>query len=147
MSELIGNWKTRDRDFGRDTLLGKGILAGSYGGGAGAQIIRGGLVAGSINALNSVMSITAYEAMSAFFGSGLFGSGYKITPLNVNNAYGSIAYKVYATGSIQGSIVCFIPMALTIAAGVTASTYTASYARGASISGNFMFFGFIVSVP
>lgn len=147
MSELIGNWKTRDRDLGLDTLLGKGILAGSYGGGTGARITRGGLVVGSINALNSIMSITAYEAMSAFFGSGLFGSGYKITPLNVNNGYGSIAYKVYATGSIQGSIVCFIPMVVTIAAGATQSTYTASYARGTSISTNFTFFGFIVSAP
>lgn len=144
-SELNGNWKLKGKELG--TAIVKDVGLGSYFAGAGNSLLRGGTVLASINQFNSIMSIAAYSAMSMFFGSGLFASGYKIVPVAVIENTGSIAYKVQATGSIEGSIMCFAPLVYTINAAATASTFTVSFARAASVSANFIFQGIIVSVP
>lgn len=144
-SELNGNWKLKGKDLG--TAIVKDVGVGSYFAGAGNGLLRGGNLLVSINANNSVMSIAAYSAMSAFYGAGLFDSGYKVVPVAVLEGLGSVAYKVQATGSIEGSVICFIPMVYTINAAATASTLTVSFARGMTVSANFVFQGMIISTP
>jgi len=145
MGLLIGNFKLQNKDL-QGMLLGSGLVAGSYGGGSAQEYLNGGILLVSINANNSVFSITAYEAMSQFYGSQIYVSGYKIVPLMVQEKIGVQAYRVFPTGSATASRIHFIPQALTINAQTT-STFMVSTATGASISANFTFMGLIVSMP
>ncbi|MDO8618420.1 MAG: hypothetical protein Q7R49_00585 [Candidatus Daviesbacteria bacterium] len=146
MGYLTGNFKTQNKDM-QGLLLGSGLIAGSYGGGSAQEYFNGGLLLVSINANNSIFSIAAYEAMSQFYGSQIFDSGYKIVPIMVQEKIGSVAYNVFPTGSITASRIHFIPQIFTINAVATASTFTVSTSRGPSISANFTFMGLIVSMP
>ena len=148
MSSLGGNWKLRRSEL-QNVLIGQPLILGSWGGGAGTSLLLGGHVVGSFNTQNSVVKESAYGILSAFYGGdGLLASGYKVRVLWVQEQHpGSVAHRVFPTASIESSTVAFVPMGLTIAAAATQSTYIVSFARGASISVNFVFGGFIVSTP
>lgn len=146
MSYLQGNWKLQSKGIDK-LLLGSGIYQGSWAGGAGTSMIHRGMVFGSIGGHNSIYSMASYEMMSMFYGSGIFGSGYKVYPFHNEIHPGSVAIHIYATESVEGSVCCWLPLVLTVAGAATQSTFTISMAGGASVSAHFHFTGLIVSTP
>jgi len=92
------------------TAIGGGFAIGSWGGGSGTPLPYGGFVMGSFAsaAFSAMHPISAVGAMSEYFGSGLFGAGYKIFPFMVKNASvpnDAVASVVYAFDwSLSGSL-------------------------------------------
>ena len=81
--------------------VGGGVAVGSWGGGAGTTLPYGGFIMGSFNSavLSIIHPISAYGAMSEYFGSGLYNSGYKLFPMIVKNASvpsDAVASVIYA---------------------------------------------------
>lgn len=103
------NYRISGREINADAI-GGGAALGSWGGGAGTRREHGGFIMGSFNsaALSIIHPISAYGAMSEYFGSGLFASGYKIFPFDIRNAsapsdgVASVAYFFDAT--VTGSL-------------------------------------------
>jgi hypothetical protein len=98
MSFLRTNYRTTGKEIDIDAI-GGGIVAGSWGGGAGTNRPFGGFIMGSFN--GSIYAtyhiVSAYGAMSEYFGSGQFDSGYKIFPIAIWDA----SVPVGATTSVN----------------------------------------------
>ena len=86
-SYLRTNYKISGRELDIDAM-GGGVALGSWGGGAGTRREHGGFVMGSFNSavLSVIHPISAYGAMSEYYGSTMFDSGYKIFPIIIRNA-------------------------------------------------------------
>ena len=115
----------------------------SYAGGAGLNRPYQGFIMGSLVASGSAIGVSAYGAMSAWFGGGLFDSGYQIIPggfqVRVNTASTPAAGSgqgPYMYPSISGSIF------YVWTAGSTAST-----PASAAYTTVFSWWGFISSSP
>jgi len=110
LSYLRCNYRITGKEVDIDAI-GGGIALGSWGGGSGTNRAFGGFIMGSYNgpAYATYHIISAYGAMSQYFGSGQFDSGYKIFPFAVWDASvpiggtASVAYQ-YAW-SVSGSLI------------------------------------------
>ncbi len=108
-SYLRTNYRIGGRELDIDGI-GGGAVEGSWGGGAGTRREYGGFIMGSFNSavLSVIHPISAYGAMSEYYGDGLFDSGYKIFPMVVRDASvpiggtTSVAYFYMAT--VTGSL-------------------------------------------
>ena len=137
--------------------VGGGIAQGSWGGGSGTPLAYGGLVMGSFNSavLSIIHPISAFGAMSAFYGSGLFGAGYKIFPINVknasapNDAVASVQYIYHwtVTGSIFYVIGNKMSAYLISVTGLSGPVLGVPSAFASNESAHFVWAGFIVSAP
>jgi hypothetical protein len=113
MSYLRTNYRITGKEIDIDAI-GGGVIAGSWGGGAGTDRAFGGFIMGSFNgsAYATYHIISAYGAMSQFYGSGKFDSGYKIFPFMVKDASvpvggtTSVGYDYY--WSVSGSLINII---------------------------------------
>jgi hypothetical protein len=143
MSYLRTNYRLTGKELDI-TAIGGGIVEGSWGGGPGTDRAHGGFIMGSVNVQNSIYQQSAYGAMSAYFGSGIFDSGYKIWPVNVVIKAGSVPLEVFPTGSIT-SVFALIPR-LRYEIG-SAGSIAWTYSIGDSYSMNLIWAGFIVSGP
>ena len=127
--------------------IGAGGAKGSWLGGAGTDNPYGGFIMGSMTAQNSIFTVSAYGAMSAYYGAGKFASGYKIMPIAVYNIHqGSALQQVYATMSFNNSVFALIPVRLSLTPGSAASA-DLDVVTGASVSAKVVWAGFIVSSP
>lgn len=139
--------RTNYRIGGREldiTALGAAVMDGSWGyaaSGPGTRREHGGLIMGSTGAAASVNpTISAFGAMSQYYGSGLFDAGYKIFPILARQlgtaTQGLIEWSISATAN--NSLIYFITYRVS-----DVSTLT-----GASGSSLDMFWvGLIVSGP
>jgi hypothetical protein len=126
------------------TALANGYANTSYAGGAGLDhAVGGGLIFGSSRTVtgsfattgSSHFEISAYGAMSAFFGDGAFTSGYaiKVIGFNIKYANGAASTRgLFASNS--GSMVYVYTAGSTV---LGASSFSAS----------FEFTGLIISAP
>lgn len=122
--------------------IGAGAAKGSWLGGNGTRDEYGGFVMGSVTGQNSIFTVSAYGAMSAYYGGGMFDSGYKIMPIAVYNIHqGSALQQVYATMSFNNSVFALIPVRLSITGTLL------DVATGVSISAKIVWAGFVVSAP
>ena len=126
--------------------IGGGYQYTSYAGGAGLNRPYQGFVMGSVaTPVNSVYAVSAYGAMSAWFGGGLYDSGYQIVPVafvpqQVLGGTGIVALVTGVPGvnlwaTMSGSIF------FAFLGGSTVSVVTSS------ISAHFTWAGFITSGP
>jgi len=110
MSYLRCNYRITGKQLDIDAI-GGGVALGSWGGGSGTNRAFGGFIMGSYNgaAYATYHVISAYGAMSQYFGSGQFDSGYKIFPFAIWDASvpiggtTSVGYKYL--WSISGSLI------------------------------------------
>lgn len=129
--------------------LGGGVVQGSWGGGAGTRREYGGLIMGSFNSavLSAVHPISAYGAMSEYYGGGLFDSGYKIFPFAIFD--GSV--PVGGTASVQYIYGATITGSLFYVKGIKMSQSGTVKAGALGFASNesahFVWAGFIVSAP
>ena len=144
MSYLRCNYRLTGKQIDIDAI-GGGIALGSWGGGAGTNRAFGGFIMGSINANNSVITDSAYGAMSHYYGDGQFGSGYKVVPVAFQYLGGSVDYKVYTTMSFDGSVFALIPYKIYDIG--SAASITTSMSVGDSISVALVWAGWVVSAP
>ena len=122
--------------------IGGGFPKTSYAGGPGLNIPYGGFIMGSLSVNNvSFGSVCAHSALSAWYGGGVYDSGYYIRVIAVNVRFlntsanlASGAGRIYASHTTTGSAVMF---------------YGAGSAAAASstISCTLEWTGFITSVP
>lgn len=127
--------------------IGAGANKGSWLGGTGTMNPHGGFVMGSMTGQNSIFIVSAYGAMSAYYGDGQFGSGYKIMPIAVYNIHqGSALQQVYATMSFNNSAFALIPVRLSLTPG-SATSADLNVVTGASVSAKVVWCGFVVSTP
>lgn len=108
-SYLRTNYRITGREINADAI-GGGAALGSWGGGAGTRREHGGFIMGSFNSavLSVIHPISAYGAMSEYYGGGLFDSGYKIFPLMVRNASvpngGTASVGYFFDATVTGSL-------------------------------------------
>lgn len=127
--------------------IGAGANKGSWLGGTGTKNPHGGFIMGSTTGQNSIFTVSAYGAMSEYYGSGQFGSGYKIMPVAVYNIHqGSTLQQVYVTMSINNSVFALIPVALSLTPG-SATSADLDVVTGASVSADIVWCGFVTSTP
>ena len=145
-----GYLRTNFRRTGGLPLLavGGGYQYTSYAGGAGLNQAYHGFIMGSFaSATNSVFKVSAYGAMSAWFGSTVYDSGFQIVPIALTpqrvlgGAVGEIAVSVTGVPCInlwasQSGSVFAVYMG-----GSTVSVVTSS------LTAAFTWAGFIVSGP
>lgn len=139
--------RTNYRITGREldiTALGEAVMKGSWGyvgSGPGTRREHGGLIMGSSSAYSVNPTISAYGAMSEYYGGGLFGSGYKIFPIAAHqHATGSafqLQWSISATAAADSNI--YFQMWLVS----DSSTFTGL----SGSSKEFMWVGLIVSGP
>lgn len=158
MSYLRTNYRISGKELDYDAI-GGGVVAGSWGGGAGTNRGFGGFIMGSFNSTvaSTIHPISAYGAMSEYFGDGEFGSGYKIFPLMVKNAsvpYGgtaSVGYEFH--WSMSGSIFWVMGVKKSLISitgtGLDAATNAVPAASlfASNESAHFVWAGWIVSGP
>lgn len=111
MSFLRTNYRLTGKEIDIDAIGGAmGESVGSFAGGPGTNRPFGGFIMGSFNstAYSVIHPISAYGAMSEYFGDGQFDSGYKIFPVMIRNAsipVGGTASVYYDfIGSMSGSL-------------------------------------------
>lgn len=143
MSYLRTNYRLTGRELDI-TAIGGGVVEGSWGGGPGTRRAHGGFIMGSVNVLNSIYKQSAYGAMSAYYGEGAFGSGYKVWPIAIVVRGGSVPLEVFPTGSID-SVFCLLPRLRAEIGSAASIAWTTSI--GDSYSINVIWAGFIVSGP
>jgi len=85
-SYLRTNYRITGKELDAEAI-GGGVVQGSWGGGAGTRREYGGFIMGSFNSTvySVIHPISAYGAMSEYFGDGMFDSGYKIFPFAIWN--------------------------------------------------------------
>jgi hypothetical protein len=120
------------------TALANGYANTSYAGGAGLnKAMGGGLIFGSATAfttLSMAIALSAYGEMSAFFGGGVFTSGYQMKIVAFNLKYVTLSSPgLFASNS--GSIV------YVYAGGSTALNITSTF------SASFEYTALIISAP
>ena len=124
------------------TAIGGGVPLSSWAGGAGTRREFGGLVMGSVNAVDSVFSLPATQVMASFYGATIasaMNSGYKFVPIGFQIRYvvGSVTAPhpagIWATLDDSAAMV--------LIGGSDVSQVTSS------ISAHFIYAGFIVSGP
>ena len=140
-----GYLRTNFKRTGQTSLyaMAGGFPFTSYDGGAGLNRPYQGFIMGSLTASESLIGVSAYGAMSAWFGGGFYDSGYQIVPggfqVRVNTAStpapGS-GQGPYMFPSISGSIFFVF-----VAGSTTSSPATATYTTA------FSWWGFISSSP
>ena len=144
---LRTNWRSTSTIAGI-TGLGAGIPLASINGGVGGQPPYGGLI--WLTSLNgntfsaSIHKQSAYGLMSAFYGGGMYDSGYKIQPLLVIplsfSTLGGEAAVAVTSLRTSDSLIVF--QAWTQA---SASATVVAVASGSTC--NFQFLGLVVSGP
>lgn len=149
--------RTNYRITGREldiTALGEAVMQGSWGyaaSGPGTRREHGGFIMGSMGGVASVNpTISAYGAMSEYYGDGLFGSGYKIFPIVAypgdTGSLAVIQWSISATAAAN-SMIYFRTYRLS----ASASTFeTAAGVIKTGLSGSnvdFVWAGLIVSAP
>lgn len=124
MSYLRCNYRITGKQIDIDAI-GGGIVAGSWGGGPGTNRAFGGFIMGSYNgpAYATYHVISAYGAMSQYFGSGQFDSGYKIFPFAVWDA----SVPIGGTASVGYKYLWSVDGSLIYIRGVKESVYYADY--------------------
>lgn len=109
MSYLRTNYRLTGKEIDVDAI-GGGVVAGSWGGGAGTNSPFGGFIMGSFasTVLSALHPISAYGAMSEYFGGGQFGSGYKIFPFAIWDGSvplgGGVSVNYKYLWSVSGSL-------------------------------------------
>jgi len=161
MSYLRTNYRITGKELDADAV-GGGVVLGSWGGGAGTNRAFGGFIMGSYNgaAYATYHVISAYGAMSQYYGSGQFDSGYKIFPFAVwdasVNLTGDVSVNYKYLWSASGSLIIIkglkfseILDSVSGTAGVEATVVkrhvASAFASGESI--HFVWAGWIVSAP
>lgn len=143
MSYLRTNYRIGGRELDI-TALGEAVMQGSWGyagSGPGTRREHGGLIMGSMGGIGSVSpTISAYGAMSEYYGSGLFDSGYKIFPIaafpiGTHSAF-VIQWSISATAA--NSMVYFKTY-------LVSDSSTLTGISGSNV--NFVWAGLIVSAP
>ena len=139
------------------TAIGGAGALGSWGGGAGTPLPYGGFIMGSFNsAVTSILHpISAYGAMSDYYGGGNFNSGFKIFPLMVknasvpNDAVASVAYDFdwTITGSIFWVVGNKMSAYLISVATLSGPVLGVPSIFASNESAHFVWAGFIVSSP
>ena len=161
MSYLRTNYRITGKELDADAI-GGGVVLGSWGGGAGTNRAFGGFIMGSYNgsAYATYHVISAYGAMSEYYGSGQFDSGYKIFPFAVWDASVpvgggvSVNYKYY--WSVSGSLMMIIGLKFSEILDSISGTVgvdkiavvrhvASGFASGESV--HFVWAGWIVSAP
>ena len=150
------NYRITGKELDVDAI-GGGAVLGSWGGGAGTRREFGGFVMGSFNSavLSVIHPISAYGAMSQYYGDGLFDSGYKIFPIIIRNAsvpadaITSVAYFYAAT--MTGSTFYVVGNKASSLM-LSAATQSGPVMGAASVfasneSAHFVWAGFVVSGP
>jgi hypothetical protein len=159
MSYLRTNYRLTGKELDIDAIGGAlGESAGSFAGGPGTNRPFGGFIMGSYNgaAYATYHVISAYGAMSAYYGGGMFNSGYKIFPFMVKNASvpigGTASVLYFYNWSVSGSLFNIIGIKISgvsiSGTGVTntnALGIASGFASGETI--HIIWAGFIVSGP
>lgn len=126
--------------------IGGGIALASYVGSAGTRREYGGFIMGSISAsvVGEGATITASEAMSMYYGSALFGNGYRIMPIVAHQVGTGTAFIVHGSCDDAGdSNIYFSFIALTVDA---ASNPIPGPVVG-GVEAHIVWAGFIISGP
>lgn len=163
MSYLRTNYRVTGRQIDITAIGGALASVGSFGGGAGTAREYGGFIMGSFaSAVYSVIHpISAFGAMSQYYGSGKFGSGYRIFPIMIKNASqpiggtASVHYEFH--WSVSGSLFWIIGTKLSqvfdsvsgtgVAAEKTIVTDVAASVFASNESIHVVWAGWIVSAP
>ena len=146
----MGYLRTNYRITGKEldfTAFGEVMKLGSWLGSAGTRREGGGLIMGSYGgslSVDGILVISALGAMSAYYGSGLFGEGYRIQPFY---AYANITFpgtisiynQIMPTFSHDGSL-AYIKVYLGSEASVAED-------MNSGLSAGVKWVGFIVSTP
>lgn len=116
MSYLRTNYRITGKELDINAI-GGGVELGSYLGSVGTRREYGGFIMGSISAsvAGEGATIEASDALSAYYGEGMFGAGYRIMPIVAHQVGTGTAFVVHGSCDADGdSNMYFNFMALTV---------------------------------